>query len=81
MLFGTTWDTGNDANLMTDLGNGTYQISYNCTSDETVNFKVTKDNSWSYAWPSDNYSVTVTNGQTLTIFYNPTICNGTVTVE
>ena len=81
LLFGTTWDTGNDANLMTDLGNGTYQISYNCTSDETVNFKVTKDNSWSYAWPSDNYSVTVTNGQTLTIFYNPTICNGTVTVE
>jgi hypothetical protein len=83
VLFGTTWDTGNDANLMTDLGNGTYQISYVCPADENgVGFKVTKDNTWSYAWPSsDNYYVDVKAGQTLTIFYNPTTCTGNVTVE
>lgn len=82
VLFGTTWDTGNNANLMTDLGNGTYQISYVCPADEDgVAFKVTKDNSWDYAWPSSDYVVNVKAGQTLTIFYNPTTCAGNVTVE
>ena len=83
VLFGTTWDPTNDANLMTDLGNGTYQISYNCTTDESgVAFKVTKDGAWSYEWPSSDYSVgDVKEGQTRTIFYNPTTCDGKVTVE
>ena len=87
VLFGATWDTENDANLMTDLGNGTYQISYVCPADENgVAFKVVKDGKWSYEggneWPyPDDYSVDVKAGQTLTIFYNPTTGFGKVTVE
>ncbi len=88
VLFGSIWDTGNDANLMTDLGNGTYQISYVCPANENgVALKVVKDGKWSYEggyeWPSlGDYSVgDVTEGQTLTIFYNPTTPGGTVTLK
>lgn len=77
-IFGTAWDPTNDANKMTyNSSDNTYRITYvipDGYSTELVEFKVTRNGTWDYAYPkTDNYQIKVSTGNTVTIIYNPTM--------
>lgn len=72
-LFGSsTWDATNTANDMTDNGNGTYTWTKATTlsASAEVKFKVCQDHAWTNSWPSDDYSLILPKGHTLSITYN-----------
>ena len=57
-LFGSYWDTNDEANNMVKGDDGIYTWTKNgveFAAEEVVEFKVVQDHSWTYAWPSNNW--------------------------
>lgn len=69
-LFGSNWSTSDTNNQMT-LQNGKYRLVKENTGNSSlsVEFKVVKNGSWSTAYPSSNYSITVPAKTKLLIIY------------
>lgn len=69
-LFGSNWSTTDDNNKMT-LQDGKYRLVKENTSSsaKSVEFKVVKNGSWDYAYPSSNYSISVPGNTKLLITY------------
>ncbi len=76
-IFGTEWDPTNVNNDMIKLEDGTYALTkYGCElAGSEMAFKVVAnhDASWGYAWPTENYVVTVDEPgiYDVTITFNP----------
>jgi hypothetical protein len=69
-LFGSDWSTTDANNAMT-LQDGKYRLVKENTGDNSlsVQFKVVKNGSWSSAYPSSNYSISVPAKTKLLITY------------
>lgn len=66
-LFGSFWDPSDAANNMVKGEDGIYTWTKNDVVFEEpagVEFKVTQDHSWDYAWPSNNWYYEVTEAGT-----------------
>ena len=66
-LFGSNWDTEDEANNMVKGDDGIYTWSKNDVVFEepaAVEFKVVQDHSWDYAWPSSNWHHDITEAGT-----------------
>lgn len=70
-VFGSNWDNTDESNLMT-LVDGVYKLEKSVSTNADIEFKVVKNSTWSTAWPSSNYTISVTAGTILVITYNPT---------
>ena len=74
-LFGSTWAPSATANDMTLQNDGTYKFEKSgvALSAGTVNFKACANHSWTNAWPSDNYELSIpeSGNYTITITFNP----------
>ena len=60
-LFGSNWNTNDEANNMVKGEDGIYTWSKSgveFAADEVVEFKVVQDHAWTYAWPSQNRKYT-----------------------
>ena len=60
-LFGSNWNTNDEANNMVKCEDGIYTWSKSgveFAADEVVEFKVVQDHAWTYAWPSQNWKYT-----------------------
>jgi hypothetical protein len=84
-IFGTEWDPSNSDNDMTKQADGTYAITkYNCqlAADE-LQFKVVGNRDWGFAWPDQNYVVTVDEPgiYNVTITFNPETKEVNVSLE
>ena len=61
-VFGSEWDPADTRNDMLRVGEGRFMLQkFNCELGEGTNleFKVTGNHSWDYAWPSDNFVVEI----------------------
>lgn len=74
-VFGTEWDPSNETNNMLKLDDGTYTLTkYGCQlAGDELKFKVVGNHDWGFAWPDDNYVVTVDESgfYDVTINFNP----------
>lgn len=73
--FGVAWAPALTGNKMTETssGSGIYQIVYsNVTTSGKYYFKVLENGSWTTAYPAENYTIKVNQGQTLTITIDTT---------
>lgn len=75
------WAADNEAGVMMDLGNGSYQITYSDVPAGDYELKVTKGGSWDENWGSngENVKFTVGEGQSVTITFNAE--TGTITIS
>ena len=69
------WAADNEAGVMMDLGNGSYQVTYSGVAAGDYELKVTKGGSWDENWGAngangDNVKFTVGEGQDVTITFN-----------
>lgn len=75
-LFGSNWDTNDEANNMVKNENGIYVWTKNGVEfAEAVNiqFKVVQDHAWTYAWPSSNWNADLEAGKyNIVITFDPT---------
>lgn len=77
-LCGESWST--TADKMTMNSDGTYSITFSNVAAGTHLFKVVKDGSWDNgSWPSSDYSLTLDKTYNVTITFNPSTTNITVT--
>ncbi len=85
--FGSAWDPANAANDMTyDEATGLWTKVYeNVTVGGTHEFKICLDHTWTTSWGvgTDNYTIDVAAGQTLTVTFDPATgtINATVSGE
>ena len=75
-LFGSYWDTNDEANNMVKGDDGIYTWSKNgveFAAEEVVEFKVVQDHAWTYAWPSSNwwYQATEAGTYNVVITFDP----------
>ena len=74
-VFGTDWDPSNETNNMLKLDDGTYTLTkYGCQlAGDELKFKVVGNHDWGFAWPDENYVVTVDESgfYDVTINFNP----------
>lgn len=69
------WAADNEAGVMMDLGNGSYQVTYSGVAAGDYELKVTKGGTWDENWGAngangDNVKFTVGEGQDVTITFN-----------
>lgn len=69
--FGTTWDVGSSANVMTDKGDNVYSITYKNAPAGTYKFKVT-DGTWDNCWGDNdkNFVINLLKDGDLTLNFN-----------
>ena len=75
-LFGSYWDTNDEANNMVKGDDGIYTWTKNgveFAAEEVVEFKVVQDHAWTYAWPSNNwwYQATEAGTYNVVITFDP----------
>ena len=70
-LCGAEWDTSNTANDLVLGEDGVYSITYTNVPAGEHKFKVAADHAWDNAWPSSDYSFTLTEACDVTIKFNP----------
>ena len=75
-LFGSYWDTNDEANNMVKGEDGIYTWTKNgveFAAEEVVEFKVVQDHAWTYAWPSSNwwYQATEAGTYNVVITFDP----------
>lgn len=71
-VFGTSWDEYNTANDMEKQADGMYRKTYPVDGSEgTIRFKVYQDRYFYTAWPSDNYTYTISTAGTFYVFFDP----------
>ncbi len=72
-IFGTAWDQNNSANdLVYDAVTGRYIKVYENVPAGTYEFKIVRGHSWTYAYPANNYKLTVAkSGSTVIIGIDP----------
>lgn len=78
------WAADNEAGVMMDLGNGSYQITYSGVAAGDYELKVTKGGTWDENWGAngangDNVKFTVGEGQDVTVTFNS--LTGEITVS
>lgn len=69
-LTGEDWNPTSAANEMTKDGN-VYTITFEDVAAGTYGFKVVKNGSWTTAWPSSDYSLTVDETADVIITFDP----------
>lgn len=71
-VFGTRWDEYNTANDMVKQADGMYRKTYTVDGSEgTIRFKVYQDRYFYTAWPSENYTYTISTAGTFYVFFDP----------
>ena len=76
-VFGSEWNPNDSTNLMEKGQNGIYTLTkagLELTAGTVIEFKVVANNTWSSAWPNENYKDTIeADGiYTIDITFNPT---------
>ena len=80
------WAADNEAGVMMDLGNGSYQVTYSGVAAGDYELKVTKGGTWDENWGAngangDNVKFTVGEGQDVTITFNAETVKITVSLS
>ena len=81
-IFGTVWDGGNEANLMTRNADGTYSKAYTVDrAYDDVQLKVVKNGETWYGDENNNVIFNLTGAGTFTVTFDPVACVTTVSGE